>query len=95
MRATTRAVEAAQKDPKGAVDLLLAAYPKMALPDAQLRSLQYAQALYSAPNALGPRPFQMNPSLISDTLDVLTQYGGMTEAERGKPEDYYTAEFLP
>ena len=95
MRATTRAVEAAQKDPKGAIEVLLAAYPKMGLPDAQLRSLQYAQALYSAPNALGPRPFQMNPALISDTLDVLTQYGGMSEAERGKPDDYYTAEFLP
>ncbi|QRG04888.1 ABC transporter substrate-binding protein [Xanthobacter dioxanivorans] len=95
MRATTRAVEAAQKDPKGAIDVLLAAYPKMGLPDAQLRSLQYSQALYSAPNALGPRPFQMNPALIADTLDVLTQYGGMTASERGQPTDYYTAEFLP
>ncbi|MCG5235637.1 ABC transporter substrate-binding protein [Xanthobacter oligotrophicus] len=95
MRATTRAVEAAMADPKGAVDLLLIAYPKMGLPDAQLRSLQYAQALYSAPNALGPRPFQMNPALITDTLDVLSQYGGLSEADRGKVSDYYTAEFLP
>lgn len=94
LRATTRAVEDAEKDPKGAIDILFTAYPKIGLPDAQLRSLQYSQALYRGEGA-GKRPFQMNPALIDETLDILSQYGGLGSSERGKRADYYTAEFLP
>jgi NitT/TauT family transport system substrate-binding protein len=95
MRATTRAVEDAEKDPRAATEILLKAYPNIGLPEAQLRSLQYSQALYRAPDAAGKRPFQMNPALIEESLNTLTEYGGMSQAERGKAEDYYTAEFLP
>jgi NitT/TauT family transport system substrate-binding protein len=95
MRATTRAVEDAEKDAKGATDLLLAAYPRIGLPEAQLRSLQYSQALYRASDAAGRRPFQMDMSLLDESLDTLTQFGGLAAAERGKPADYYAAEFLP
>ncbi|MBA4791698.1 MAG: ABC transporter substrate-binding protein [Pseudomonadota bacterium] len=95
MKATTRAVEDAEKDPKGAIDILLTAYPKIGIPDAQLRSLQYSQALYRADATPGVRPFQMKPQVLADTLDVLTQYGGLNASDRGKPEDYYAAEFLP
>lgn len=94
LRASTRALEDAEKDPKGAIDILFTAYPKIGLPDAQLRSLQYSQALYRAEGA-GKRPMEMNPALIDETLDVLAQYGGLGASERGKRSDYYTAEFLP
>ncbi len=93
MRATTRAVEAAEKDPKGAIDILLQVYPKIGLPDAQLRSLQYSQALYRANDTAKGRPFQMPIQQMDDTLDLMAQFGGLTE--RGKASDYYTAEFLP
>jgi NitT/TauT family transport system substrate-binding protein len=46
MRASTRAVEAAIADPQAAIDVLLAQYPNIGLPQAQLRSLQYSQELY-------------------------------------------------
>lgn len=95
MRATTRAVEDAEKDPRAATEILLKAYPNIGLPEAQLRSLQYSQALYRAPDAAGKRPFQMNPALIEESLNTLTEYGGMSQSERGKADDYYTAEFLP
>lgn len=95
MRATTRAVEDAEKDPKGAVELLLKAYPKIGLPEGQLRSLQYSQALYRADPTPGRRPFQMDPSLIAETLDTLTQYGGLAQSDRGKPDDYFNGSFLP
>ena len=95
MRATTRAVEEAERDPKAAIAILLEAYPKIGLPDAQLRSLQYSQALYRASDDKSARPFRMPKAVMDETLDILTQYGGLDPAQRGKAEDYYTLEFLP
>jgi len=95
MRATTRAVEESEKDPQGAINAMFAAYPKVGLPDAQLRSLKYSQALYRTDEAKGRRPFRMNPSLMEETLNLLTEYGGLDASSKGKPEDYYTAEFVP
>lgn len=95
MRATVRAVEAAEKEPQAAVDALLKAYPKIGLPEAQLRSLKYSQALYRAEDTPGRRAFQMKPTLIDETLDTLTQYGGLAQSDRGKWSDYFTGDFLP
>lgn len=94
MRATTRAVEESEKDPEGAIKSMFAAYPKVGLPEAQLRSLKYSQALYRTDEAKGRRPFRMNPSLIAETLDLLTEYGGLDAASKGKPENYYIADFV-
>lgn len=95
MKATTRALEAAIQDPKAAVDELLQQYPKIGLPEAQLRSLQYSQALYIADSKTGARPFQMDPSLIEESLNVLVEFGGMPASERGVASDYFTSAFLP
>ena len=95
MRATTRAVEEAEKNPKAAIDILMEAYPKIGLPDAQLRSLQYSQALYRASDDKSTRPFRMNPALMDESLEILTQYGGLDPSARGKAQDYFTLEFLP
>lgn len=95
MRATTRAVEEAEKNPKAAIDILMEAYPKIGLPDAQLRSLQYSQALYRASDDKSTRPFRMNPALMDESLEILTQYGGLDPSARSKAQDYFTLEFLP
>ncbi|MEZ5783969.1 MAG: ABC transporter substrate-binding protein [Rhizobiaceae bacterium] len=94
MKASTRSVEAAMADPEAAVKVLLEKYPSIGLPEAQLRSLKYSQALYFAEGS-GPKPFRADPSLIDQSLETLVTYGGMPEAERGKAEDYFTVEFLP
>lgn len=95
MRATVRATEDAEKDPQGAIDIMMEAYPKIGLPDAQLRSLEYSQALYRADDDPARRPFDMNPALVDESVDVMTQFGVLAEGEGGKADDYYTAEFLP
>lgn len=95
MAAATRSLEAAIEDPSAAVDVALEQYPNMGLPEAQLRSLKYSQELYSAdPNVTG-RPFQMDPSVIEKSLDVLVEFGGMPESERGTAADYFASQFLP
>ena len=40
------------------------------------------------------RPFQVLPKDVASTLDMMVQYGGIDPATRGKPEDYYTLEFV-
>lgn len=94
MKASTRAVEAAIADPEAATKVLLEKYPSIGLPEAQLRSLKYSQELYFAEGA-SSQPFRADPALIEESLDTLVTYGDMPAAERGKADDYFTAEFLP
>ncbi len=95
MRAMTLAVEAAEKDPEAAVDALMKAHPKAGNRDAQLAGLKLAQSLYRTPESKGDRPWRVSPKVMAASLDVLVEYGGLEAASRGKPEDYYTLEFLP
>jgi len=57
--------------------------------------MKQSVALYHTTETAKQRPFRVSMKNVSDTLDLLVQYGGMDPATRGKPEDYVTLEFLP
>ena len=95
MRATTRAVEDAEKNPEAAVDAMLKANPKAGVRDTLIIGMKQTIALYHTKETASQRPFQVTMKNVGDSLDMLVQYGGMDPATRGKPEDYVTLEFLP
>jgi NitT/TauT family transport system substrate-binding protein len=95
LRATTRAVEESEKTPKEAVDAMLRAFPSAGMPEAQLESLKLSQTLYHTPDTKGMRPLRVSRATIEESLNTLVKYGGMDPASKGKPEDYFTLEFLP
>lgn len=95
MRASTKAAEAAEKDPTAAVDAMLKANPKAGVRDTLIVGMKQSAALYHTKDTAGQRPFRVTMKNVSDSLDLLVQYGGMEAATRGKPEDYVTLEFLP
>lgn len=95
MRASTKAAEAAEKDPAAAVDAMLKANPKAGVRDTLLVGLKQAIALYHTKETANQRPFRVSMKNVDESLDLLVQYGGMDPSTRGKPGDYVTLDFLP
>ena len=95
MRATTKALEEAEKNPEAAVDATLKAQPKSGQRDTMLVGLKLTTALYHTDETKSARPFRVTMKNVGESLDLLVQYGGMDPATRGKPEDWVTLDYLP
>ena len=95
MRAATKALEAAEKEPEAAVAATLKAQPKSGQPDTMLTGVKLTTALYHTDETRSARPFRVTMKNVNESLDLLVQYGGMDPATRGKPEDWVTLDYLP
>ena len=95
MRAATRSFEEAEKSPEAAVDAMLKANPKSGFRDTLITGMKLTTALYHTTDTAKNRPFRVAPANMADSLNMLVEYGGMEKASAGKPEDYYTNDFLP
>jgi NitT/TauT family transport system substrate-binding protein len=95
MRASTRAVEAAVKEPAAALEALTKANPKAGKPETLKEQLTRTLPLFHTKYTEGKRPWRVSAEDMTMTLDLMVEYGGVDPATRGKPEDYYTNEFLP
>ena len=95
MRALTRSVEAAEKEPEAALDALLKANPKAGKPEQLREGLAQTIPLFHSKYTKGQRPWRVAAEDMKMTLDLMVEYGGVDPATKGKPEDYYTNEFLP
>ena len=67
MSATTKAVEAAEKEPKGAAQSILDANPKGGKIDTLTQGFELTIPLYRTPETKGKRPFQVTDQNMTDT----------------------------
>jgi NitT/TauT family transport system substrate-binding protein len=95
MRAATKSLEEAEKNPEAAVAATLKAQPKSGQPDTMLTGVKLTTALYHTDETKSLRPFRVSMKNVNESLDLLVQYGGLDAAVRGKPEDWVTLEYLP
>ena len=95
MRAATKSLEDAEKNPEAAVAATLKAQPKSGQPDTMLIGVKLTTALYHTADTKNLRPFRVSMKNVAESLDLLVQYGGMDPATRGKPEDWVTLDYLP
>jgi len=95
MRAATRSLEEAAKNPDAAVDAMLKANPKSGVKDSALVGMKATAALYKGPDNPNDRPFRAGSKNMNETFALLVEYGGLDKATSGKVEDYYTNDFLP
>jgi NitT/TauT family transport system substrate-binding protein len=95
MRAATRSLEEAAKNPDAAIDAMLKAQPKSGVKETALVGLKNTIALYRGPDNPNDRPFRVGAKNMGETLQLLVEYGGLDKASAGKPEDYYTNSYLP
>jgi NitT/TauT family transport system substrate-binding protein len=95
LRASTRSLEEAAKNPEAAVDAMLKANPKSGVKDTALVGMKATAALYKGPDNPNDRPLRVGAKNMGETLALLVEYGGLDKASAGKAEDYYTNAFLP
>jgi len=95
MRAATKSLEEAAKNPEAAVDAMLKAQPKSGVKDTALIGMKQTAALYKGPDNPNDRPFRVGAKNMAETMTLLVDYGGLDKASAGKAEDYYTNEYLP
>src|SRR5438477_2386140 len=95
MRAATRSLEDAAKNPEAAIDAMLKAQPKSGVKETALIGMKNTAALYKGPDNPNDRPFKVGAKNMTETMALLVEYGGLDKATAGKAEDYYTNEYLP
>ena len=95
MRATTRSLEEAAKNPDAAVDAMLKANPKSGVKETALVGMKNTASLYKGPDNPSDRPLRVGAKNMDETLALLVEYGGLEKASAGKATDYYTNDFLP
>ena len=95
MRAATKSLEEASKNPEAAIDAMLKAQPKSGVKDTALIGMKQTAALYKGPDNPNDRPFRVGAKNMAETMTLLVDYGGLDKAGAGKAEDYYTNDYLP
>ena len=95
MRATTRSLEEAAKNPDAAVDAMLKANPNSGVKETALVGMKNTASLYKGPDNPNDRPLRVGAKNMDETLALLVEYGGLEKASAGKASDYYTNDLLP
>jgi NitT/TauT family transport system substrate-binding protein len=95
MAASTKSIEAATKDPKNAAQAILNANPKGGKIETLTQGFELTIPLYKDPTGKGNRPFNVADANMSDTINVMVEYGGLDAKAKENPKDYYTNEYLP
>jgi NitT/TauT family transport system substrate-binding protein len=95
MAATTKAVEAAMKDPAGAVDAILAANPKAGQRATLVEGFELAMTFYRTPDGQAGPPFRVDDKTMTDSVNTLVEYGGLDAGAKATVKSFYTNDFLP
>jgi NitT/TauT family transport system substrate-binding protein len=95
MVATTKAIELASRDPKSAAQAILNANPKGGKIETLTQGFQLTISLYADPAGKSSRPLRVSEQNMNDTVNVMTEYGGLDAKAKGHANDFYTNEYLP
>ena len=95
MSATTKAVEAAEKDPKAAAQSILDANPKGGKIETLTKGFELTIPLYRTTETKNKRPFQVTDQNMTDTVNLMVEYGGLDAKAKDNPKAFYTNDYLP
>lgn len=95
MAATTKAVEAASKEPKGAAQSILDANPKGGKIETLTQGFELTIPFYTTPETKGKRPFQVTDQNMKDSVELMVEYGGLEAKAKENPKAFYTNDYLP
>ena len=95
MRAATRSVAAAEKEPEAAVDAMLKVSPKAGLRDDLIEGLKLTIPLYHTGETMSAPPFRASRSELKASVDLLAESGTISQASAGRMDDFISFKFLP
>lgn len=94
MRASTKAVQAAEADTAAAAQSILNANPKGGQFATLKQGFELTTPLYRLPGAQNP-PFRVSDQLMQESVDLMVEFGGLDASAKGKVGSFYTNEYLP
>ena len=95
MSATTKAVEAASKEPKAAAQSILDANPKGGKIDTLTQGFELTIPFYTTPETKSLRPFQVTDQNMKESVELMVEYGGLEAKAKENPKAFYTNDYLP
>src|SRR3989440_6092025 len=95
MTGYAKAVKADEKDTKNAAQSILDANPKGGKIDTLTQGFELTIPLYRTPETKSKRPFQVTDQNMTDTVNLMVEYGGLHAHAQGNPKAVYTKENLP
>ena len=95
MRAATRAVVDAEKDPVAAVDAMLKVSPKAGQRDDLIEGLKLTIPLYHTSETMSLPPFRASRVDVKASVDLLSASGTISQASAGRMDDFIAFKFLP
>jgi NitT/TauT family transport system substrate-binding protein len=95
MSASTKALEAAAKDPKGAAQAILNADPKGGKIETLTQGFELTIPLYKDPSGRKNRPFNVSDANMIDTVNAMVEYGSLEAKAKDGLKSYYTNAYLP
>jgi NitT/TauT family transport system substrate-binding protein len=95
MRAATRAVADAEKEPVAAVDAMLKASPKAGSRGDLIEGLRLTIPLYHTNETKGQPPFHANRSEVGASVSLLSESGAISQASANRMDDLISFKFLP
>jgi NitT/TauT family transport system substrate-binding protein len=95
MIASIKAVEAAVKDPKGAAQSILNANPKGGKIETLTQGFELTIPLYKDPTGQSKQYFRVSDKNMTETVDVMVEFGGLDAVAKDKIKSFYTNDYLP
>ena len=95
MTASIKAVEAAVKDPKGAAQSILTANPKGGKIETLTQGFELTIPLYKDPTGESKQVFRVGDKIMTESVDLMVEYGGLEPVAKEKTKSFYTNEYLP
>jgi len=95
MSATTKAVEAAEKAPGEAAQSILNALPKGGKIDTLTEGFQLTIPLYRTAETKDKRPFQVTDANMTNSVNLLVEYGGLDAKAKENSKAFYSNDYLP
>ena len=95
MKASTNAIIAASKEPKAAAQSILTANPKGGKIDTLTEGFELTIPLYKDPTGKSTQPFLVSEQNMTDTVNMMVEYGGLDAVAKDNAKAYYTNDYLP
>jgi NitT/TauT family transport system substrate-binding protein len=83
------------KDPKAAAQSILDANPKGGKIDTLTQGFELTVPLYRTGETKGKRPFQVTDQNMTDSVNLMVEYGGLEAKAKDNPKAFYTNDYLP
>ena len=95
MTASIKSVEAAVKDPKGAAQSILNANPKGGKIETLTQGFELTIPFYKDPTGESKQYFRASDKIMSESVDLMVEYGGLEPVAKEKVKSFYTNDYLP